>query len=183
MRHSTTLALTLLALGMNLAAVSCAMPSRGARPTDARDGRTTQAPTRSTTRLSDMEQEAVRLERQDDDRALVVYLDKVEADPRFDALAPEARGRLELMRARALVRLDRKLSALTAFGGAWQEVTPDVDGVGTLILEEWADHEMAMADYRPAVKHYELALKARNLTPDREQDLRCCLVVASEELV
>jgi hypothetical protein len=180
MRHSSKVVLTLLALGLNLGAVSCAGLSRGLEPRDGRETRTSESARKSTAVLSSPEQKALKLQEAGDDHALIAFVDELEAGPRYDALTPESRGHLELMRARALVRMDRDLSALTAFGGAWQEVQPNADGVGGVILQEWANHEMALGEYRPAAMHYEAALGAKDLTPAQVRDLRCSLVVACE---
>jgi hypothetical protein len=170
--------MTFLALGLNLGVVSCAMPTRSPSPRsgDAGDSRGADRSGFSAAGQSTVEQEALRLERMGDDRALVDYLD----ESLNSTGKSVSRANLELMRARALVRLHRKLSALTAFGRAWQQVSPGVDGIGGVILEEWADHEMTMGDYRPAVKHYEQALRARDLSHERQRELRCSMVIACE---
>jgi len=180
MRHTTTVALTILALGLNLGVVSCAMPSRSSYSADARDSRTSRPSVRSTAGTSEIELEALRLEEIGDNRALVDLLEESLDNHVPGARRPVARAYLELMLAEALVGLDRKLTALTAFGRAWAEVSPNVNGVGGVILQEWAHHEMIMGNYRSAVEHYARALQAHDLSRDRERDLRCCLVVAYE---
>lgn len=180
MRHFMNVVLTLLVLGLSLGAVSCAGISKGSKSPDGRETRTAEQPSRTLGSTSSHEKKAMALEQAGDDRALIAFVEDLGASPKYDSLPAESRGHLELMRARALARQGRQLSALTAFSGAWQVLEPRANGLGSVILEEWGDHEMALGEYRPAAGHYEMALGATDLRPARVQELRCSLVVACE---
>jgi hypothetical protein len=174
MRHATTITASLLTLGLNLAAVSCALPLPDSQSADSNSSRPWAASG------SDVELQALQLEESGNDRELVSYISNA-LDRRVPgARKPATRARLGLMCGRALQRLERKLTALTTFGRAWQEVFPDANGVGGEILEQWAQLEMNMGNYKSAMDHYARALRARDLSRGRERELRCCLIVACE---
>jgi len=174
MRHTSIVATSLLAVGLNLTATSCALPMPDSQ---AEDGRST---SRWVTSGSDVEMKALEYQRNGQNGKLVEFLDESLSRHVAGARKSGERARLELMRAHALERLGRRLSALNAFGRAWQEVSPNANGVGSEILQQWARLEMNMGDYKSAMDHYARALRARDLGRNRERDIRCSLIVACE---
>ncbi len=187
-----------VALALSLGVTSCALPSREARRADHGTARGATAatsrpaeglprsafqPDASRPRVSSRSHpsssvwvEADRLAAAGDDRGLLEFVSNKLPSVRTRSV----RASLELMTARAQLRLGRKLSALTSYGRAWQEASPDAFGVGGEILVEWADLELAVHAYESAMDHYTLALGARGLTHEQERALRTSLVVACE---
>jgi hypothetical protein len=82
--------------------------------------------------------------------------------------------------ARAHAALGFHLSALTGYQRAWHQLGPDVDGLGSIVLEDWADEQVRAGQANAAREHYELVLSGTDLTPARRRQVIAALVVAYE---
>jgi len=90
------------------------------------------------------------------------------------------RALCEHARAQALAALGRRLSALMGYQRAWHRLTPEVEGLGSIVLEDWADEQVRSGQSAGAQEHYQLVLSSRRLSAQRQQRVIASLVVACE---